>query len=103
MRYNGYPSADITGGTASGYSFGQATDAIEKIVKENLPEGMAYEWTDLTFQEKRVGNTSIYIFALAVLLAFLFLAAQYNSWSLPFAVLLIAPMALLSAIGGIWI
>ena len=48
MRYNGYPSADITGGTASGYSFGQATDAIEKIVKENLPEGMAYEWTDLT-------------------------------------------------------
>ena len=88
MRYNGYPSADITGVTASGYSSGQATDAIEKIVKENLHEGMAYEWTDLT---------------LAVFFAFLILAAQYNSWSLPFAVLLIAPMALLSAIGGIWI
>lgn len=72
-------------------------------MSESLPDGMTYEWTDLTFQEKRVGNTAIYIFALAVLLAFLFLAAQYNSWSLPFAVLLIAPMALLSAIAGVWL
>ena len=72
-------------------------------MSESLPDGMTYEWTDLKFQEKRVGNTSIYIFALAVLLAFLFLAAQYNSWSLPFAVLLIAPMALLSAIAGVWL
>ncbi len=103
MRYNGYPSADITGGTAPGYSSGQATDAIEKIVKESLPEGMAYEWTDLTYQEKLAGNSALYIFPLAVFFAFLILAAQYNSWSLPFAVLLIAPMALLSAIGGVWI
>jgi gold/copper resistance efflux pump len=103
MHYNGFPSADISGGPAPGYSSGQATAAIEKIVSESLPDGMTYEWTDLTFQEKRVGNTSIYIFALAVLLAFLFLAAQYNSWSLPFAVLLIAPMALLSAIAGVWL
>ena len=63
---------------------------------------MAYEWTDLTYQEKAAGNTALIVFPLSVLLAFLILAAQYNSWSLPFAVLLIAPMALLSAIGGVW-
>ena len=89
MRYNGYPSADITGGAAPGYSSGQATAAIEKIVSETLPEGMTYEWTDLTYQEKQTGNSALYIFPLAVFLAFLILAAQYNSWSLPFAVLLI--------------
>ena len=71
------------------------------MVKENLPEGMAYEWTDLTYQEKLMSNSAL--LCLAVFFAFLILAAQYNSWSLPFAVLLIAPMALLSAIGGIWI
>ena len=103
MHYNGYPSADISGGPAPGYSSGQATAAIEKIVKETLPPGMAYEWTDLTYQEKAAGNTAMIVFPLSVLLAFLILAAQYNSWSLPFAVLLIAPMALLSAIGGVWI
>ncbi len=103
IRYNGFPSADISGGPAPGYSSGQATDAIEKILKETLPEGMVYEWTDLVYQEKQAGNSALYIFPLAVLLAFLILAAQYNSWSLPFAVLLIAPMALLSAIGGVWL
>ena len=103
MRYNGYPSADITGGPAPGYSSGQATAAIEKIVSETLPEGMTFEWTDLTYQEKQAGNSALYIFPLAVFLAFLILAAQYNSWSLPFAVLLIAPMALLSAIAGVWL
>jgi len=103
MHYNGFPSADISGGPAPGYSSGQATDAIERIVRETLPAGMVYEWTDLTFQEKQAGNSALFIFPLAVLLAFLILAAQYNSWSLPFAVLLIAPMALLSAIAGVWI
>lgn len=103
IRYNGFPSADISGGPAPGYSSGQATDAIEKILEETLPEGMVYEWTDLVYQEKQAGNSALYIFPLAVLLAFLILAAQYNSWSLPFAVLLIAPMALLSAIGGVWL
>ncbi|UTM02894.1 efflux RND transporter permease subunit [Alcaligenes sp. NLF5-7] len=103
IRYNGFPSADISGGPAPGYSSGQATDAIEKILRETLPEGMVYEWTDLVYQEKQAGNSALYIFPLAVLLAFLILAAQYNSWSLPFAVLLIAPMALLSAIGGVWL
>lgn len=103
IHYNGFPSADISGGPAVGYSSGQATDAIERIAREVLPEGMTYEWTDLVYQEKQAGNSALYIFPLAVLLAFLILAAQYNSWSLPFAVLLIAPMALLSAILGVWL
>lgn len=102
MHYNGFPSADISGGPAAGYSFGQATAAIEQIASEILPPGMAFEWTDLAYQEKQAGNTAMYVFPLSVLLAFLILAAQYNSWSLPFAVLLIAPMALLSAIAGVW-
>jgi len=103
MHYNGYPSADISGSPAPGYSSGQATAAIERILEETLPPGMTYEWTDLTFQEKQGGNTAMLVFPLAVLLAFLILAAQYNSWSLPLAVLLIAPMALLSAIVGVWL
>ncbi|MGK9086612.1 efflux RND transporter permease subunit [Brucella intermedia] len=103
MHYNSFPSADISGGPAPGYSFGQATAAIERIMTETLPSGMAFEWTELAYQEKQAGNTAMYIFPLSVLLAFLILAAQYNSWSLPFAVLLIAPMALLSAIVGVWL
>lgn len=103
MHYNSFPSADISGGPAAGYSFGQATAAIERIMTETLPSGMAFEWTELAYQEKQAGNTAMYIFPLSVLLAFLILAAQYNSWSLPFAVLLIAPMALLSAIVGVWL
>ncbi|HHZ8328458.1 TPA: efflux RND transporter permease subunit [Pseudomonas aeruginosa] len=102
MHYNGFPSADISGSPAPGYSFGQATAAMERIASETLPAGMAFEWTDLAYQEKQAGNTAMYVFPLSVLLAFLILAAQYNSWSLPFAVLLIAPMALLSAIAGVW-
>ncbi|MCJ9708909.1 efflux RND transporter permease subunit, partial [Bordetella hinzii] len=103
IHYNGFPSADISGGPAAGYSSGQAIEAIEKIVGETLPEGMVFEWTDLVYQEKQAGNSALYIFPLAVVLAFLILAAQYNSWSLPLAVLLIAPMALLSAIAGVWL
>ncbi len=102
MHYNGFPSADISGSPALGYSFGQATAAMERIASETLPAGMAFEWTDLAYQEKQAGDTAMYVFPLSVLLAFLILAAQYNSWSLPFAVLLIAPMALLSAIAGVW-
>ncbi|RVH43140.1 efflux RND transporter permease subunit [Sinorhizobium meliloti] len=102
MHYNGFPSVDISGSPASGYSFGQATAAIERVASETLPPGMAFEWTELAYQEKQAGNTALYVFPLSVLLAFLILAAQYNSWSLPFAVLLIAPMALLSAIAGVW-
>ena len=103
LRYNGYPSADINGGPAPGYSSGQAQEAIEGIMRDVLPNGIGYEWTDLTYQQKLSGNTAVFIFPLCVLLVFLVLAAQYESWSLPLAVILIVPMSLLCAIGGIWL
>lgn len=103
MHYNGYPTADITGGPAPGVSSGEAVAAMERIARETLPKGMAYEWTDLTFQEKAAGNSAIYVFPVSVLLAFLILAALYNSWTTPLAVLLIVPMTLLSAILGVWL
>jgi hydrophobe/amphiphile efflux-1 (HAE1) family protein len=102
-RYNGYPSADINGGPAPGYSSGQAEEAIEGIMRDVLPNGIGYEWTDLTYQQKLSGNTAVFIFPLCVLLVFLVLAAQYESWSLPLAVILIVPMSLLCAIGGVWL
>ena len=103
VRYNGYPSADINGGPAPGYSSGQAEQKIEAIMREVLPNGIGYEWTDLTYQQKLSGNTAVFIFPLCVLLVFLVLAAQYESWSLPLAVILIVPMSLLCAIGGVWL
>jgi hydrophobe/amphiphile efflux-1 (HAE1) family protein len=102
-RYNGYPSADINGGPAPGYSSGQAEAAIEGIMRDVLPNGIGYEWTDLTYQQKLSGNTAVFIFPLCVLLVFLVLAAQYESWSLPLAVILIVPMSLLCAIVGVWL
>jgi multidrug efflux pump len=102
-RYNGYPAADINGGPAPGYSSGQAEAAIEGLMHEVLPNGIGYEWTDLTYQQKLAGNTAIFIFPLCVLLVLLVLAAQYESWTLPLAVILIVPMSLLCAIGGVWL
>ncbi|HEY0684331.1 MAG TPA: efflux RND transporter permease subunit [Steroidobacter sp.] len=103
FRYNGYLSADINGGPAPGYSTGQAKAAMERILAENLPNGIKYEWTDLTYQEILVGNSSIFVFPLCVLLVVLVLAALYESWTLPLAIVAIVPMALLSAIFGVWI
>lgn len=102
-HYNGYPSTDITGGAIPGVSSGQAVALMEKLAREELPEGMSIEWTDLTFQQKLAGDSALFIFPLCVLLAYLILAAQYNSWLLPLAVLLIVPMCLLSAIAGVWL
>jgi multidrug efflux pump len=102
-RYNGYPAADINGGPAPGYSSGQAQEAIEGIMREVLPNGIGYEWTDLTYQQKLAGSTAVFIFPLCVLLVLLVLAAQYESWTLPLAVILIVPMSLLCAIGGVWL
>lgn len=102
MRYNAYRTSDINGGPAPGYSSGQAQEAIEKILKETLPKGMSYEWTDLTYQQILAGNTSLLVFPLCVLLVFLVLAAQYESLVLPLAVILIVPMCLLCAIAGVW-
>jgi hydrophobe/amphiphile efflux-1 (HAE1) family protein len=103
LRYNGYPAADINGGPAPGFSSGQAEAAIERIAAEVLPNGIGYEWTDLSYQQRLSGNTAIFIFPLCVLLAFLVLAAQYESWSLPLAVILIVPMSLLCAITGVYL
>ena len=101
MHYNGFITAEINGAAAPGYSSGQAQLAVEKLLKEELPNGMTYEWTDLTYQQILSGNTALLVFPLCVLLAFLVLAAQYESWSLPLAVILIVPMTLMSAITGV--
>ena len=103
MRYNGFLSADINGGPAPGYSSGQARDAIERIAAETLPAGIAFEWTDLTYQEILAGNSAALIFGVAILLVFLVLAAQYESLTLPLAILLIVPMGLLAAMTGVWL
>ncbi len=101
MHYNGFLTAEINGAAAPGYSSGQAEAAIAKLLEQELPNGMTYEWTDLTYQQILAGNTAVFIFPLCVLLAFLVLAAQYESWSLPLAVILIVPTVLLSAITGV--
>ncbi|KQZ44127.1 efflux RND transporter permease subunit [Duganella sp. Root1480D1] len=100
-RYNAYVSAEINGGPAPGFSSGQAQAALEEITKATLPKGMGYEWTELTYQEILAGNTMIYVFPLCVLLVFLVLAAQYESWTLPLAVILIVPMSILCALIGV--
>jgi multidrug efflux pump len=102
VRYNMFPSAEITGSPAPGYSTGQAITAMESLAKKDLPLNMSYEWTELAYQQLLAGNTAILVFPLCVLFVFLTLAAQYESWSLPLTVILIVPMCLLSAIWGVW-
>jgi multidrug efflux pump len=103
QHYNGYPTAEINGGPAPGFSSGQAQAAMEKLAKDNLPDGISFEWTELTYQQILAGNTAILVFPLCVLLVFLVLSSLYESWSLPLAVILIVPMVLLSAIAGVWL
>jgi multidrug efflux pump len=103
MRYNGFRSADLNGAPAPGYSSGQAQAAVTKLLNDNLPKGMRFEWTDLTFQQILAGNTALLVFPLCVLLVFLVLAAQYESLFLPLAIILIVPMCLFSAIAGVWL
>ena len=102
-HYNGYPAADINGSAAPGVSSGEAVAMMERLAAETLPNGISADWTELTFQQKLAGNTAIFVFPLCVLLVFLVLAAQYESWSLPLVIILIVPMTLLSAIAGVWI
>jgi multidrug efflux pump len=102
-RFNGYPSADISGGPSPGHSSGEAQSAISKILKESLPAGMSFEWTDLAFQQIDAGDAALFVFPLCVLFVFLVLAAQYESLSLPLAILLIVPMALLAGLVGIYL
>jgi hydrophobe/amphiphile efflux-1 (HAE1) family protein len=102
-HYNGYTAADINGSPAPGVSSGEAVQTMERLASETLPNGLGFEWTELTYQQKLAGNTAIFVFPLCVLLVFLVLAAQYESWSLPIVIILIVPMCLLSAIAGVWI
>ncbi|WP_067216611.1 efflux RND transporter permease subunit [Marinomonas gallaica] len=103
MHYNGYPTAELNGNPAPGYSSDQAQEAIERILSEQLDKGMAFEWTEVTYQQILAGNTMVYIFPLVVLLVFMVLAAQYESLTLPLAIILIVPMTILSALFGVWL
>jgi hydrophobe/amphiphile efflux-1 (HAE1) family protein len=100
-RYNLYPAAELDASALPGVSQGQVIAALEKLAKETLPEGISYEWTTLAFQQIRAGNTAIFAFLLAVVFVFLVLAAQYESLTLPLAVILIVPMCLVAAISGV--
>ncbi|GLX78672.1 resistance-nodulation-cell division multidrug efflux transporter MexF [Thalassotalea insulae] len=103
MHYNGYPSAELNGSPAPGYSSDQAQQAIEAILADTLPKDITYEWTEVTFQQILAGNTMVYVFPLVVLLVFMVLAAQYESLRLPLAIILIVPMTIFSALLGVWL
>jgi multidrug efflux pump len=103
MHYNGFTTAEINGGPAPGFSSGAAQAAIEEILAETLPNGMTYEWTELTYQQILAGNAGMFIYPLVILLVFMVLAAQYESLTLPLAIILIIPMTLLSALSGVLI
>jgi hydrophobe/amphiphile efflux-1 (HAE1) family protein len=100
-RYNLYPAAELDATAIVGYSQGQAIESLEKIAAETLPDGFGYEWTTLAFQQIKAGNTAIFAFALAVVFVFLVLAAQFESLTLPLAVILIVPMCLVASITGV--
>jgi multidrug efflux pump subunit AcrB len=101
MRYNMYPATAITGNVAPGTSSGQAIALVEGIADKTLPLSMAYDWTELIYMQLQAGNTAMYVFALAVVFVFLLLAAQYESWKLPLAVILVVPMCLLCSVVGV--
>lgn len=104
MRYNDLNSAAVNGGPKPGFSSGQAISVMEDLCKQNLPDGMSYEWTAISFQEVNAGNAGMIIFGLGVVLIFLVLAALYENWGLPLAIILVVPMCLLSSIAGlVWI
>ena len=103
MHYNGYPTAELNGSPAPGYSSDQAQHAIEVILADTLPNGIEFEWTEVTYQQILAGNTMVYVFPLVVLLVFMVLAAQYESLRLPLAIILIVPMTIFSALLGVWL
>jgi hydrophobe/amphiphile efflux-1 (HAE1) family protein len=100
-RYNLYPAAELDGAPAPGYAQGQAIELMQKLAKETLPPGFSYEWTTLAYQQLRAGSTATFAFVLAVVFVFLVLAAQYESLTLPLAVILIVPMCLIASITGV--
>ncbi|MHC4233389.1 MAG: efflux RND transporter permease subunit, partial [Planctomycetota bacterium] len=102
FRYNLYPSTKISGAPAPGRSSGQAVESMEAMAASVLPPSMGYEWTGTTYQQIKAGSLAPIIFALAFIFVYLFLAAQYESWSIPFAIILSVPLALLGAILATW-
>jgi len=100
-RFNLYPAAAITGSAAPGYSSGQSLALLEQMAAQKLPSSMGYEWSGMSYQEKRVGSQAIYVFGMAVLMVYLVLAAQYESWMLPAAVILVVPLALLGTVAAV--
>jgi multidrug efflux pump len=104
-HYNLYPSAEINGNTRPGTSSGQAIGEMNRVARRELPKGMGYEWTELSYQQIEAGKDLLtkLIFPLAVVFVFMVLAARYESWSLPLSILLIVPMCLLSAVAGVWV
>jgi hydrophobe/amphiphile efflux-1 (HAE1) family protein len=102
-RYNMYPAAEINGSTLPGVSSGQAIKVMDKVLNAELPPGFGFEWTELSLQQVLAGNVAMLVFPLSVIFVFLALAAQYESWSLPFAVILIVPMCILSSMAGVWL
>jgi multidrug efflux pump subunit AcrB len=102
-RFNLYQSADINGSGVPGVSSGQAMTVMEDLARKTLPPGYAVEWTELAFQEKQAGNTALFIFPLCVLFVWLVHSAEYESFALSTAIILIVPMCLLSGIAGVWL
>jgi len=100
-RYNLYPSSEVQGDTLPGTSSATAIDTMKRLAEQTLPSGFSYEWTDLSYQQVTGGNSGLYVFPICVLFVFLVLSAQYGSWSLPFAVILIVPMCLFAATIGV--
>jgi HAE1 family hydrophobic/amphiphilic exporter-1 len=103
FRYNLYPSSTITGSALPGFSSGESIKAMEDLASHVLPSSLGYEWSGITYQQLKTGNEAIFIFGLAIIFVYLFLAAQYESWGIPFAVILAVPMALLGGIGATWL
>ena len=102
-RFNGFPAAQITGGAAPGHSSGEALSAMAEIAREILPQGYSYGWSDLSYAEANAGNTSAIVFAFGIVLVFLILAAQYESWALPAAVMTAVPFGAFGALVATWL
>ncbi|MBI5521547.1 MAG: multidrug efflux RND transporter permease subunit [Desulfarculus sp.] len=102
-RYNLYLSASLIGSAAAGFSSGQALDLMEQMAADKLPQSMGFSWTGMSYQEKKAGHQAYFIFAMAVLLVYLVLAAQYESWTTPLAVILVVPLALLGTLVALWL
>jgi multidrug efflux pump len=100
-RYNMYPAAFINGSTAPGVSSGESINLVQQLADKHLPQSMAYEWTEMAFLEQQAGNTAMILFGFSVVMVFLVLAAQYESWSLPLAIILVVPLCLLGAVAGV--